>query len=99
MEEVVFYFTAHTVLFNSEERYNTVLLTSDMFGFMSVKSCSLPSSAQFTTNLCLPDVLFRLWGPTQTPVKWVPGGPFPGAKPRPGRDANHSPLCICRGRL
>jgi hypothetical protein len=29
-------------------------------------------------------------GPTQTPVQWVPGGPFPGAKARPGRDAHHS---------
>jgi hypothetical protein len=30
-------------------------------------------------------------GPTQSPVQWVPGGPFPGAKARPGRDAGHSP--------
>jgi hypothetical protein len=30
-------------------------------------------------------------GPTQPPVQWVPGGPFPGAKARPGRDADHSP--------
>jgi hypothetical protein len=22
---------------------------------------------------------------------WVPGGPFPGGKARPGRDADHSP--------
>jgi hypothetical protein len=29
-------------------------------------------------------------GPTQPPVKWVPGGPLPGAKARPGRDADHS---------
>jgi hypothetical protein len=32
-------------------------------------------------------------GPTQPPVQWVPGGPFPGAKARPGRDADHSPPC------
>jgi hypothetical protein len=31
-------------------------------------------------------------GPTQPPVQWVPGGPFPGGKARPGRDADHSPL-------
>jgi hypothetical protein len=29
-------------------------------------------------------------GPTQPPVQWVPGDPFPGAKARPGRDADHS---------
>jgi hypothetical protein len=31
-------------------------------------------------------------GPTQPPVQWVPGGPFPGCKARPRRDADHSPL-------
>jgi hypothetical protein len=91
MEEVVFYFTVHTVLFKSEKRYNTVLLTSDMFGFMSVKSCSLPSSAQFPTNLCLPDYLTAL-GPHPDFCKMGTGGPFPGAEPRPGRDADHSLL-------
>jgi hypothetical protein len=30
-------------------------------------------------------------GPTQPPVQWVPGGPFPGGKARPGHDADHSP--------
>jgi hypothetical protein len=30
-------------------------------------------------------------GSTQPPVQWVPGGPFPGAKARPGRDPDHSP--------
>jgi hypothetical protein len=29
-------------------------------------------------------------GPTQPPVQWVPGDPFPGGKARPGRDADHS---------
>jgi hypothetical protein len=29
-------------------------------------------------------------GPTQPPVQWVPGGPFPGGKARPARDADHS---------
>jgi hypothetical protein len=29
--------------------------------------------------------------PTQPPVQWVPGGPFPGGKARPRRDADHSP--------
>jgi hypothetical protein len=28
-------------------------------------------------------------GPTQPPVQLVPGGPFPGGKLRPGRDADH----------
>jgi hypothetical protein len=31
-------------------------------------------------------------GPTQPSVQWVPGGPFPGGKARPGRDADHSPV-------
>jgi hypothetical protein len=30
-------------------------------------------------------------GPTQPPVQWVPGGPFPGSKARPGHNADHSP--------
>jgi hypothetical protein len=30
-------------------------------------------------------------GPTQPPIQWVPGGPFPRGKVRPGRDADHSP--------
>jgi hypothetical protein len=30
-------------------------------------------------------------GALQPPVQWVPGGPFPGAKARPERDADHSP--------
>jgi hypothetical protein len=30
-------------------------------------------------------------GFTQPPVQWVPGGPFPGIKALPGRDADHSP--------
>jgi hypothetical protein len=28
-------------------------------------------------------------GPTQPPIQWVPGGPFPGGKARPERDADH----------
>jgi hypothetical protein len=27
----------------------------------------------------------------QPPIQWLPGGPFPGGKARPGRDADHSP--------
>jgi hypothetical protein len=30
-------------------------------------------------------------GPTQPPVQWVPGGPFSGGKPRPGRHADNLP--------
>jgi hypothetical protein len=30
-------------------------------------------------------------GPTQPPVQWVPRVLSPGAKARPGRDADHSP--------
>jgi hypothetical protein len=30
-------------------------------------------------------------GPTQPPVQWVPGSPFPKAKVRPGCNADHSP--------
>jgi hypothetical protein len=33
----------------------------------------------------------KIMGPTQSPVQWVPGGPFPGGKARPRRDADHSP--------
>jgi hypothetical protein len=34
--------------------------------------------------------------PTQPPVQWVPGGPFPGGKARPERDADHSPHLVPR---
>jgi hypothetical protein len=30
-------------------------------------------------------------GPTQPPVQWVPGDPFPEGKARPGRDTDRSP--------
>jgi hypothetical protein len=33
-------------------------------------------------------------GPTQPSVQWVPGVLSPGAKARPGRDADHSPPSI-----
>jgi hypothetical protein len=33
-------------------------------------------------------------GPTHPPVQWVAAGPFPGAKVRPGRDADHSPHLV-----
>jgi hypothetical protein len=37
-------------------------------------------------------------GPTQPPIHGVPGGggPFPGGKARPGRDADHSPHIVPR---
>jgi hypothetical protein len=35
-------------------------------------------------------------GPSQPPVQWVPGGPFPGGKAWPGRDAGHSPHPVLR---
>jgi hypothetical protein len=38
-------------------------------------------------------------GPIQPPVQWVPGGPFPGAKAQPGRDADHSPHLVPRSRM
>jgi hypothetical protein len=40
-------------------------------------------------EICLysPD---RLRGPTQPPLRWVPGTLSPGVK-RPGREADHSP--------
>jgi hypothetical protein len=31
---------------------------------------------------------------TQPPVQWVPGGPFPAGRARPGRDADHSPHLV-----
>jgi hypothetical protein len=34
-------------------------------------------------------------GPTQPPVQ----PPFPGAKTRPGRDADHSPYLVTRSRM
>jgi hypothetical protein len=42
------------------------------------------------------DWMTRVWSlakdlPTQPPVQWVVGGPFPGGKVRPGCDADHSP--------
>jgi hypothetical protein len=38
-------------------------------------------------------------GPTQPPIQWVPGGPFPGGKARPGRDADHSPHLVPKWRM
>jgi hypothetical protein len=38
-------------------------------------------------------------GPTQLPVQWVPGGPFPGAKARPGCNAYHSPHLVPRSKM
>jgi hypothetical protein len=32
-------------------------------------------------------------GPTQPPIQWVPGALSPGVK-RPGREADHSPICL-----
>jgi hypothetical protein len=37
-------------------------------------------------------------GPTQPLVQLVPGGPFPGVKALPGRDADHSPPSSAEGR-
>jgi hypothetical protein len=39
----------------------------------------------------LPSVSRPALGPTQLPVQWVPGGPFPGGKSAAGGDADHSP--------
>jgi hypothetical protein len=41
----------------------------------------------FSSSLCVQTGS----GATQPPVQSVPGGPFPGGKARPGRDADHSP--------
>jgi hypothetical protein len=38
-------------------------------------------------------------GPTQPPVQWVSGGPFPGGKARPERDADHSPHLVPSSRM
>jgi hypothetical protein len=46
----------------------------------------------FSSSLCVQ-------GPNQTPVRWVLGGPFPGAKAWPGRDADHSPHLVPRSRM
>jgi hypothetical protein len=35
-------------------------------------------------------------GPTQPPIQWVSGGPFPGDKERPVRGADHSPRLVPR---
>jgi hypothetical protein len=41
----------------------------------------------FSSNLCVQTGS----GPTQPPVQWEHAVPSPGAKARPGRDADHSP--------
>jgi hypothetical protein len=38
-------------------------------------------------------------GPTQPPVQWVPGDPFPGGKVRLERDADQSPHLAPRSRM
>jgi hypothetical protein len=38
-------------------------------------------------------------GPTQPPVQMGTGGPFPGGKARPRRDADHSPHLVPRSRM
>jgi hypothetical protein len=38
-------------------------------------------------------------GPTQPPIQGVPGGPSPGSKARPGRDADHSPHLVLRSMM
>jgi hypothetical protein len=38
-------------------------------------------------------------GPAQLSVQWVQGGPFPGAKALPGRDADHSPPLLPKSRM
>jgi hypothetical protein len=48
-----------------------------------------PAEAKdFSSSLC---VQTGFLGPTQPPVQWIPWGPFPGAKARLRRDADHSP--------
>jgi hypothetical protein len=64
---------------------------------MNTKPCnegSIPGRGERifpVASVCRPAL-----GPTQPPVQWVPGGPFLGAKARPGRDADHSPHLVPR---
>jgi hypothetical protein len=44
-------------------------------------------SSIFSSSPLPPD---RLWGPSQSPIQWVPGALSPGLK-QPGREADHSP--------
>jgi hypothetical protein len=50
-------------------------------------------------NFPLASVSKPALGSIQTPIKWVPGGPFPGPKARPGRDAEHLPHLVPRSRM
>jgi hypothetical protein len=64
---------------------------SIVFGYgLHDGAIEFPSAAEaryFSFNLLCPD---RLWSPPASCTMGI-GGPFPGAKARPGRDADHSP--------
>jgi hypothetical protein len=76
----------HTILLEPGSSVNVV----SGYG-LGDRAIEVRSQAEAKGFFLYPRVSRPALGPAQLTVQWVPGGPFPGSKARPGRDADHSP--------